>query len=337
MVEPGEAGVSVVIPAYQAAATIAKAVTSCLDDPAVAEVIVVADGPDPALAAAVAEVKADGRVTLIVNPSRKGAPAARNIGLAAATADFVLFLDADDYVEGGLIGALLQAGLRDRADLIFGPFAYQLPDGRRIARDIVATVAKLDGLAVLKGWLGGLFVPCCSVLWRADFVRGIGGWNEAMLQNDDGELVLRACRRRAAIARAVSGVGVYVQRDVGHRVSQQVSAEIFRQQIALLAEIERTLPPDDLKAVTAEIAATYYHWARLAYYNDDIAVGALAEGEAARLGCHGHAGPLRQRLAIRLLGLRRKERLFRLAHRLRRLLAKPGAISSTLRLIGRAA
>ena len=96
------AEVAVVIPAYRAAATIGKAVQSCLDDSAVADIVVVMDGPDPALEAAIP--KAD-RVRVIVNPSTFGAPAARNIGMRAVNAEFILFLDADDYVEDGLIGA----------------------------------------------------------------------------------------------------------------------------------------------------------------------------------------------------------------------------------------
>ncbi len=90
---------SVVIPAYRAARTIARAVESALDQTAPpAEIIVVDDGsPDGAeLAAALRPYGA--KVTLLRKPNG-GASSARNYGVARARGEWVAFLDADDYWE----------------------------------------------------------------------------------------------------------------------------------------------------------------------------------------------------------------------------------------------
>ena len=135
----GTPKITVVIPAFRAATTIGKAVQSCLDESADIEIIVVVHGADMALQRMIP--KAD-KVRVIVNPSTMGAPAARNIGLRAAGGEFVLFLDADDYVEGGLIGTLAQKAAASQADISFGSYAFELPSGRRIPVDIADTVGE---------------------------------------------------------------------------------------------------------------------------------------------------------------------------------------------------
>ena len=90
--------ISVVVPAYQAEAFIARAVTSLLEQPDVRlEIIVVVDGVYDRTAAIAARFPG---VAVLVNEENRGAPAARNRGLAAAAAAFVLFLHADAYMEG---------------------------------------------------------------------------------------------------------------------------------------------------------------------------------------------------------------------------------------------
>ena len=89
--------VSVVIPAYLAARTIARAVQSVLTQTAQPqEILVIDDGSPDDLPAAVA-IFGD-RVTLIRKPNG-GAASARNLGIERATGDFIAFLDADDYWE----------------------------------------------------------------------------------------------------------------------------------------------------------------------------------------------------------------------------------------------
>lgn len=304
--------VSVVIPACRAAATIARAVRSCLADTAADEIIVVLDGPDDELRAAVPD---DQRVRVLTLAQTRGAPAARNAGLAEVRCDLVLFLDADDFVEDGLIAALAQAARS--ADLVFGPYAFAFPSGRRIPVSVEETIRQPTVSHVLRAWFGGLHVPCCAVLWRTSFVRAIGGWNEAMLKNQDGELVWRACRADPRLALATSGLGIYMQSASPRRVSSNQSRAMYEQQLALFTRIESDLPRVLWSQVATELGGMYYRLARTAYYNGVSDVGWQVERAARRLGADDHDGTPLHRLASRLIGLEYKERLCARLHRAR--------------------
>lgn len=99
-------GVSVVIPAFRAQATIARATASALrQNPA--EIIVVSDdGTDYAPVLAGAGVR-DGRVRQITTGRIGAGPAiARNAGQETATGEIVAWLDADDLFHPGRLTAL---------------------------------------------------------------------------------------------------------------------------------------------------------------------------------------------------------------------------------------
>lgn len=88
--------VSVIIPTYQRPALVTRAVQSALAQtlPEI-EVIVVMDSPDIATRVALESIR-DARVTVVELPEPRGAPAARNQGIARATADWIAILDDDD-------------------------------------------------------------------------------------------------------------------------------------------------------------------------------------------------------------------------------------------------
>ncbi|OUD37666.1 glycosyltransferase family 2 protein [Flavobacterium sp. FPG59] len=92
--------ISIIIPVYNAALYVEKAITSALQQPEVLEVLVVndgsTDGSDEILQLIASTTT---RVTLLFHPQRinKGRSASRNLGLQHARGTYIAFLDADDY------------------------------------------------------------------------------------------------------------------------------------------------------------------------------------------------------------------------------------------------
>jgi len=90
--------VDVIIAAWNARATIGRAIQSALSQPEVSEVIVVDDASSDDTATVVrSAVAADPRVVLLASDGNKGPAAARNLALARSKSNFFAVLDADDF------------------------------------------------------------------------------------------------------------------------------------------------------------------------------------------------------------------------------------------------
>lgn len=121
---------SVIIPAYNAAAFVMEAIESVLcQTPDTPQVIVVDDGSTDDTARQVAGMPG---VTLI-QQANAGCPAARLAGLAQATGDVLIFLDADDRMTTGAIATHLAAmDAAPQAAMVFGANHRINAAGRRI-------------------------------------------------------------------------------------------------------------------------------------------------------------------------------------------------------------
>lgn len=109
-------GVAVIIPVRNGQALVRDAIASVRDQgPIVAELVVVDNGSIDDTARLVA---ADG--IRVVSELRPGAGAARRAGLAATTAEMVMFLDHDDLLVPGAIDALHKALVGVGADIAHG-------------------------------------------------------------------------------------------------------------------------------------------------------------------------------------------------------------------------
>ena len=92
--------ISVIIPVYNAAAYIEKAVCSALFHAEVKEVVLVNDGStDNSLAIIQKLQQIDNKIKIYhhKNKSNKGRSASRNLGIKKATQPYIAFLDADDF------------------------------------------------------------------------------------------------------------------------------------------------------------------------------------------------------------------------------------------------
>tara|TARA_R100000353_G_scaffold12592_1_gene13023 strand:+ start:172 stop:1122 length:951 start_codon:yes stop_codon:yes gene_type:complete len=205
---------SVVIPSYRSEAFIGRAIESCLAEGiAGSNIFVVEDGVYDNTALV---VKKYPEVNLIQLEENSGAPSARNLGLTRVHTDYIMFLDADDYIENSLATGLINAAISTDADVVFGPWRYggdHRNDGV-IRRPEVKTTQRW-----LISWLNFQIVPTCSVLWKTSTIKRIGAWDERLKKNQDGELMVRAFLEKVKIAYTNDGCGVYWQHNSPNRVS----------------------------------------------------------------------------------------------------------------------
>ena len=122
--------VSIIIPTYNYASYLPRAIRSCLDQSyGMVEVIVVDDGSTDDTRRVVHEM---GRSIFYVFQENKGVSSARNAGLKLARGEFIAFLDADDYLKKDAVETRLRAFL-ERPDIDFvTTTAYSLRNGREV-------------------------------------------------------------------------------------------------------------------------------------------------------------------------------------------------------------
>ncbi len=184
--------VSVVIPAYNASATLGECLRALANQrlaQAEYEVIVVDDGSRDTTAAI---ARTFHPVRLIRQPNQ-GAPAARNCGIAAARAPWIAFTDADCIPSRGWLAALL-AAVEGQVDRPMGVA------GRTVGHQSLSPAAHYVDLA------GGLdaerhlahptfpFAPSGNVLYRRDLLERVGGFDERFHTYDACDLHTRLCR-----------------------------------------------------------------------------------------------------------------------------------------------
>ena len=111
--------VSIIMPAYDAERFIEAAIASvCNQTLGAWELIVVDDASTDGTARLIAEAASrEPRIRPITLPGNRGPAAARNIGIDAATGDWLALLDADDRYVPGRLELMVEQAVAENADL----------------------------------------------------------------------------------------------------------------------------------------------------------------------------------------------------------------------------
>lgn len=121
---------SVIIAAFNAEKTIQKCIESVLSQQADTELVVVNDGSADGTKEILSQYESKAKIIHLKQNS--GCVAiTRNIGLNAATGDYITFLDADDYYEEGALSKLCSYADEYGADIIRFNYTLVFPNGER--------------------------------------------------------------------------------------------------------------------------------------------------------------------------------------------------------------
>jgi glycosyltransferase involved in cell wall biosynthesis len=182
--------VSVVVPTYNRAAVLPRAINSALGQSLRdLELIVVDDGSTDSTGELVDAVR-DPRVHFIRLPTGAGVAGARNAGVRAARGDWVAFLDSDDE---WLPSRLEQQVVRFREDAGSAAavgYCFVQQRDERTGRTVPARRGSPEGdvfPALLTGWSP---LPSCLVVSRRALLA-IRGWDENLPAFEGHDLCLR--------------------------------------------------------------------------------------------------------------------------------------------------
>ena len=180
--------ISVIIPAYNGAATLAGAIESILRQTRAPEQIVVCDDCSSDSTVQVA-ARYEGRVECVTRQTNGGLSANRNTALHTAQGDWLLFLDQDDELLPHALEALASTVGQTGAGVAYG---YVLLRGGEKAR--------LHGLPWAAGepptpaganfWWTAVTTTGCA-LFRQSLIDEVGEFDEVIWQAEDCEFWLR--------------------------------------------------------------------------------------------------------------------------------------------------
>jgi len=190
--------VSVIIPVYNAASYVTKAVESALHSPQVGEIILVEDkSPDNALEVCIQLKNKYDKVKLLqhLNGENRGAGESRNLGIKHAQYDFIAFLDADDYYLPNRFDDLKELFESDKSiDGVYGATGFYYENENREDRNNLTTLKNMvdhrDLLFTLLASKTGWFTTDAITI-KKDLLFKTGLFDTTLRLHQDTHLWLR--------------------------------------------------------------------------------------------------------------------------------------------------
>lgn len=201
--------VTVIIPAFNAETTLAQTLDSLLAQTWPGwEAIIVNDGSSDATGAVADAYAANDQRFGVISQPNKGLSGARNTGIANARTEWLLFLDADDWIVPEYLEQMLaQLAAQPELDAVYCGWRRVTPDGRQLDKrhgpqpdDLFATFAYTCA-----------FQPNACII-RRSLAREIDGFDPVFRTCQDWDFWQRAVRLGAQFGQLKASLALYRMR-----------------------------------------------------------------------------------------------------------------------------
>lgn len=244
--------VSIVMPAHNRAELIKDAIASVLAQTYGAfELIICDDASDDATVESVRAVK-DRRVTLVRHDERKGAAAARNSCLAAATGDIIAYLDTDNLWHPRYLELMLDHLAASPGHV--AAYASYFDVRIKPSGEPVLTKAAIRPF-FLEDQIESPYVDLNSFIHRRELTDVFGGFDDRLVRRQDYDLFVRYCWSREPL-HVPFAINLYQRIDSLEQISRvqkkdETALELIRDKVATYYSegVEAKLP-DWVKKVT---------------------------------------------------------------------------------------
>ena len=182
--------VSVIIPTFNRAALLPRALKSVLEQAFQdIELIVVDDGSTDDTSRVVSSFADRAGFTVRYHwQENQGRASALNVGMSLTNGDLIHFLDSDDALLAGALEALVATLENESADFVYSPSIEVLESGKEWINYPVA--AGRPGNFAVEHFLNSNARPG-AILYTSQLLRAIGGYEESLLYNEDSEFLQR--------------------------------------------------------------------------------------------------------------------------------------------------
>jgi glycosyltransferase involved in cell wall biosynthesis len=240
--------VSIIIPAFNAAETLAEAVASAVNGSYQhLEILIVDDfSTDDTRKVAAKLAESDPRIQLFLNPENYGVSKSRNLMIARATGEYVAFLDSDDTWEPNKLEFCLQM-LADNPEVkaVAHALRYLDKSGNKLSYIPTYPTTKDQMQAIKMTGESPWVFPSSMVIYRAILVKE-GGFAEDWVVGEDTELFTKIAQKHGLLA-ATEPLGNYRLRGNSltdkHWLKKRIAGDCIKenQQRRLRGEAELSL------------------------------------------------------------------------------------------------
>jgi len=227
---------SVVIPTFRRAHVLHRAIRSVISqNGSFVEVIIADDGsPDDTAQLVTSFASHDPRVRIVRRASNGGTSAARNLGARAARGEWITFLDDDDEMLPGFIGAMRSALTGAAPSVGFAwsgvRWVRDIQDNQEnVLRDEIWHPTFDSRTAAYRGFLRHRRIGSnCGLTFRRSAFLALGGFDESLRAAVDTDLLIRAAQDYDFIVVPEIYIKVHLHQGTHVRHDTRARAETYR-------------------------------------------------------------------------------------------------------------